>query len=317
MSTRHRTRFALAVAVALAVCLLGQVPATAKVFGKTAPADGVTGVAVNPTLSWGALGEALWYGYCYDTTNDNLCDGLSWTDTGTQASANLTGLAPNTTYYWQVFASTSSVPIYADGGTWWSFTTGTGPVLQEMSFRSVAAYDGWVLEQDETSGRGGTLNATATTGRLGDDASDRQYRSILDFDTSGLPDGAVVTGITIRIRKQAITGDNPFDTLGLLKVDMQAGAYFDDPALERFDFHAIGSRGNVGRFIKTAVDRWYRAPLRLPSYAYVNLTGHTQFRLRFDVDDNDNMTADYLSFFTGNTPTASDRPELIITYYLP
>jgi streptogramin lyase len=185
----------------------------------------------------------------------------------------------------------------------------------EMSFRSVGANDGWVLEQDEDSGKGGTFDATATTGRLGDDAADRQYRSILDFDTSTLPDNAVITGVTLRIKRQNITGTNPFTTHGLLTVDQKTGAFHDNPALERLDFHAIGSRGNVGRFIKTPVDGWYRAPLRTRSYPLVNLTGHTQFRLRFFTDDNDDMGADYLSFYTGDTPTEADRPELIVTYY--
>jgi putative hemolysin len=96
-----------------------------------------------------------------------------------------------------------------------------GPVLLDVSFRSAGTFDGWVLEREEGSGRGGSFNATATTGRVGDDASDRQYRSILSFDTSGLPDDAVITGVTLRIKRQSITGTNPFDTHGLLKVDMR------------------------------------------------------------------------------------------------
>ena len=58
------------------------------------------------------------------------------------------------------------------------------------------------------------------------------------------------------------------------------------------------------------------APLRAPSYALINLTGHTQFRLRFNLDDNDDLGADYLSFYSGNAAEA-DRPELIVTYYVP
>jgi streptogramin lyase len=189
--------------------------------------------------------------------------------------------------------------------------------VHQMGFRSEGSGDGWLLEQDEDSGKGGTFDATATTGRLGDDAADRQYRSILDFDTSLLPDDAVVVGVTLKIKKQAIVGTNPLTTHGFLTVDQKTGYYHDNPVLERLDFHAIGSRGNVGRFIKTPADRWYRAPLREPSYSLINLTGHTQFRLRFYTDDNDNLTADYVSFYTGNIPIEDDRPELIITYYVP
>jgi hypothetical protein len=193
----------------------------------------------------------------------------------------------------------------------------TGPVVPvEAVFRSLGAFDGWVLEQDETSGKGGSFDAAATTGRLGDDASDRQYRSLLHFDTTGLPDDAVITGVTLRIRRQSVTGTTPFTTHGFLIVDVKAGAYRDNPALENLDFHAVGSRGNVGRFIKTPAGGWYRAPLRAVSYPFVNLTGTTQFRLRFESDDNDDLGADYLSFYSGNAADA-DRPELIVTYYVP
>jgi len=152
---------------------------------------------------------------------------------------------------------------------------------------------------------------------VGDDATDRQYRSILHFDTSALPDNAVVVGVTIRIRRQAVAGTNPFTTHGLIRVDVKTGAYHNNPVLERLDFHAVGSRGNVGRFIKTPVDGWYRAPLRAPSYGLISLTGSTQFRLRFAADDNDDAGADYLAFFSGNATVAGKRPVLQITYYTP
>jgi hypothetical protein len=284
-------------------------------FGKSAPVNEAVGQPVDPTLSWESASGAASYEYCIDASDDAGCDG-SWVSTGADTSAPLAGLAQGTTYFWQVRAQNVSGTTYADAGTWWEFTT-VEPTELEATFRSVSADDGWVLEQDEDSGKGGTFDATATTGRLGDDATDRQYRSILDFDTSTLPDDAVITGMTIRIKRQSMTGTNPFTTHGLLTVDLKAGAFHDNPALERLDFHAIGSRGNVGRFIKTPTEGWYRAPLRTPSYALVNLIGHTQFRLRFFTDDNDDGGADFLSFYTGDAPTETDRPELIITYYVP
>ncbi len=233
--------------------------------------------------------------------------------TGTTNSASLTGLGPNT-YYWQVRAINGSGTTYADGGTWWSFTT--APVSQEMTFYSQGTFDGWALEQDETSAKGGTWDYTAATARVGDDAADRQYRSILDFDTSTLPDTAVVTGVTVKVKKQAIVGGSPFNTHGLLLLDMITGVYHGFRELEKYDFQAAGSRGNVGRFIKTPAAGWYRAPLRARNHALISLTGVTQFRLRFEVDDNDNLAADYLSFYTGDS-SAANRPQLIVTYYVP
>jgi alpha-tubulin suppressor-like RCC1 family protein len=191
------------------------------------------------------------------------------------------------------------------------------PFVQQMSFRSVAAYDGWVLEADETSGKGETFDSAAVTARLGDDAADRQWRAILDFDTSELPDDAVIVGVVLRIKRESITGTNPFSTHGLLLMDMKTGFFHDIQSLEKYDFQAAGSRGNVGRFVKTPDAGWYRAPLRARNYALVNLAGHTQFRLRFEIDDDDDQVADYLSFYTGNTLTVTDRPELVVTYSVP
>jgi hypothetical protein len=279
-------------------------------FGKVSPADGANGVALSPTLSWGAASGATSYEYCYDPSDNDTCSG-GWESAGTATSVTFPDLETNT-FYWQVRAINDFGTTYADGGAWWEFTT-----LSVATFRSVGAYDGWVLEQDELSGKGGTSDGASTLFLVGDDALDRQYRSILDFDTATLPDNAVVTGVTLRIRRQGISGTNPFTTHGLLKVDMNAGFYHDIQALERFDFQAIGSRGNVGRFIKTPADGWYRAPLRAVSYPLVNLTGTTQFRLRFDLDDDDDSSADFLRFYSGDATVEADRPELLVTYYVP
>ena len=263
-------------------------------------------MALSPTLSWQAMTGALWYGYCYDTTDNDACDPGSWQDAETATSAGLTGLAPSTTYYWQVFASTSSLPVYGDGGEWWSFTTGAA-VSQQMTFHSTGTYDGWVLESGETSGIGGSRNATATTARLGDDASDRQYRSLLHFDTTGLPDNAVITGVTLRIKKQSVVGTSPFSTHGSLTVDARTGS-FGTAALANADFKAAASGLNVGKFAKTAVSGWYRATLKTAVFPLVNRVGTTQFRLRFTIDDNDDRATDYLAFYTGDS-TAANRPE--------
>ena len=79
----------------------------------------------------------------------------------------------------------------------------------------------------------------------------------------------------------------------------------------------VGSGGNVGRFVKTPALGWHRAPLQAASYPLVNLTGTTQLRLRLATDDNYDGVADYLSFYTGDTPTITDRPGRIVTYYVP
>ena len=51
-----------------------------------------------------------------------------------------------------------------------------------------------------------------------------------------------------------------------------------------------------------------------PSFQFINKTGVTQFRLRFTLDDNDDMSADYMTFRSGNYPVVNDRPELEVEF---
>jgi hypothetical protein len=68
---------------------------------------------------------------------------------------------------------------------------------------------------------------------------------------------------------------------------------------------------------KTPLSGWYSKALPATSFGYINRTGVTQFRLRFALDDNEDMSADYMPFHSGNSLTAAYRPVLVITYYVP
>ena len=92
-------------------------------FGKISPANGVISQALKLTLAWAASSNAQNYAYCYDTTNNNGCDNNLWHNVGNVTTAEISGLALNTTYYWQVQAIGATGTTYGDGGAWWSFTT--------------------------------------------------------------------------------------------------------------------------------------------------------------------------------------------------
>jgi hypothetical protein len=96
-------------------------------FGKMAPASGSSGLGNAVTLAWGPATGATGYEVCVDTTNDAAC-GAAWQSAGTAASFGLSGLAAGT-YYWQVRATSSSGTVYADVGTWWSFSVSATPAL--------------------------------------------------------------------------------------------------------------------------------------------------------------------------------------------
>ena len=188
-----------------------------------------------------------------------------------------------------------------------------------QTFYSSGSQDGWVLESSHTSSKGGTRDAASTTLRLGDNASKKQYRSVLSFGTSGLPDSAVITKVTLRFKKQGVTGGgNPLTTFRGLMVDIKKGYFGSSSALQVSDFQAATSR-SYGAFHPALVGNWYSIDLT-GAKGYVNKTssssGRTQIRLRFKLDDNNNSVANYLRLYSGNA-TTSVRPQLVVTYYVP
>lgn len=207
-------------------------------------------------------------------------------------------------------------PLDSDGNGTATVEIGAFEVDAKATFRSTGSLDGWLLESSETSGKAGTSDAAGTSFYLGDNAARKQYRGILSFDTSTLPDTAVITGVTLKIKKAGLVGANPFLSLGNIVVDIKKGSWSGNPALQLTDFYAAGTKNYAAQINNSPVGSWYSTTLGPTTLGYFSLTGPTQIRLRFATDDNNNAVADYLKFGSGNASTAS-RPQLIITFYLP
>ena len=189
-------------------------------------------------------------------------------------------------------------------------------------FRSNGRNDGWVLESGENSDQGGSKDSRAATFVLGDDGNDRQYRAILDFPTDSLPDNAVFTKVLLMIKHAGSYGTNPFLDHQNIIVDVRTGAFgffgpFPYRGLQDMDFQSSASRDAVGVIENNPYGGWYWSYLDSSAFKYINRYGITQFRLRFQIDDNDNMKNDYLGFYSGNYRSISDRPQLVVEYYLP
>jgi hypothetical protein len=185
------------------------------------------------------------------------------------------------------------------------------------TLNSVAAHDGWVLETGETSNQGGTVNPTAAVFLLGDTANKQQYRAILSFSTASLPDNAVITRVTLKIKRQSLVGINPFTTHGKIAIDIRKGAFSNAAALQPTDFQAGANKPGVGLITNTPrPGGWYVAKLASTAHPYINRAGLTQFRLRFQKDDDNDAIVDLIRFYSGNT-AAANRPVLVIEYYVP
>lgn len=191
----------------------------------------------------------------------------------------------------------------------------TGPVT--ATFQSVAAQDGWVLETSETSGIGGSVNTSNTNTCLGDNATRRQYRSILSFNTGAkLPDNAIITAITLRVKQRSITGvGNPVSIFQGFVVDIKNGFFGSSGALQVEDFQATATK-TYGPFITApASGGWYNINLTNAKAIINKLSGLTQLKLRFKLDDNNDALPNYLCIYSGDAATYS--PRLNITYYIP
>jgi thermitase len=190
----------------------------------------------------------------------------------------------------------------------------------KSAYRSVGTQDGWLLESSETSNQGGTLNAVATQLYVGDNANDKQFKSILSFNTSTLPDNAVIIRVHLKIYYNGFVGTNmfsPVKTHGNLVVDIRKPYFGTDASLLVTDFQAVAGKTAIGSLASVSAPGWYTIKLSALSFPFVNLKGTTQFRLRFQKDDNDDLQADYLKFASGNAAIAANRPALIVEYYVP
>jgi hypothetical protein len=198
------------------------------------------------------------------------------------------------------------------------------PASTEVSFTSIASEDGYALESARNSGIGGSLNSSATTIRIGDDTSNRAYRPILSFDTSSLPDNAIIDEATISItRVGSITGSIPIGTpnmtFGELLVDVMTGPFSGSNTLQNGDWQAAASKSVASKFAWPAyIDTMtINSRLESPDLTRVNKTGRTQYRIRYEIDDDNDNKADYVSYASSNHATVAYRPKLKVKYTVP
>ncbi len=206
-------------------------------------------------------------------------------------------------------------PLGGTGAANGRFISGQSYVLERTNKSiSSALLDGWILESSENSNIGGSRSASGNI-QVGDDVANKQYISLLSFDTSSLPDTARITKVTLRVKKAGGTGTNPFSTHGQLKADIRSGHFGNSQALETADFQAIPTILNLG-FLTAQSGGWYQLLLSPAGIAKINKVGPTQFRLHFTSGDNNDHGADTVSLFSGDS-TAGSQPVLLIEYVMP
>lgn len=261
-------------------------------------------------ISYTNVTDATKYEIWRNTTNDTASATKLADDDGS-AYNDSAGLLGTTYYYWVRACNSSGCGVFSTPDTGYKASP---PPIQTLTALSNASYDGHVMESTETSGVGGSTNSSTTALVVGDDVSNRQYRGIISFDTSGLPDNAVITSVTLRLKYSGVVGTNPFSTHGNLLADIRTGTFYSSIGLQKEDFQTSPSKSSVLSFTNSTIDGWYSAGFANINFGYINKTGVTQFRLRFAIDDNNDKGDDYLKIYSGDS---GSPPELIIDYYVP
>jgi exo-beta-1,3-glucanase (GH17 family) len=181
-------------------------------------------------------------------------------------------------------------------------------------FTSNGINDGTIRECSETSGTGCEVDSSSATLIVGDDSSDHQYRGFLSFNTSGLPDNAVITSVKLKVRLEGVIG-NPFYKRRQLKVD--ACHYFGaSENLQATDFQAGEDCITAGAFNNKPLHDWYIAELDSSAFSYINPAGATQFRLRYNRDDDNDQRADQIKVYSGDA-NDENKPILVLRYSIP
>ena len=171
----------------------------------------------------------------------------------------------------------------------------------------------------KTNGQACSLNSSGSMLLVGDDLQDRHYSAVLSFNTSGLPDGAIVSSVKLRVRSAGVAGSNPVNNRPGLVADVctpTPGKTGRSPGVELRA--GANCHDNVGIFDRTPNSGWYTVDFLPEAYPSINLKGATQILLRLGDAPNANASRAYIRFYSSEAdPQASNSPTLLVRYSLP
>ena len=282
---------------------------TVTVNANTAPAVIITSPA--PGV-WVGLGESVSFsGSASDVESGDVSASLVWTSnlagtlgSGPSFATSALGVGNH------IVTATATDPQGSSGA---AAVMVFVKVVAKATFISAGPLDGFVLESAETSGVGGQVSTGQL--RLGDNIADRQYRSFFSFDTSALPDNAVIRKVTLRAVRSGTTGTNPATTHGALQVDVKSGYFGSSTALEAADFQDAPTVAATCLFTPATLNGfWSEGTFDAAGRNAVSLTSTTQLRLQFSLDDDDDGLNDYLDHYGGEATSSTARPQLVVEY---
>ncbi|RKY12412.1 MAG: hypothetical protein DRP65_01385 [Planctomycetota bacterium] len=188
--------------------------------------------------------------------------------------------------------------------------------LQE-TFTSIGDHDGRVYDNGAGTGEG--ANSEGSDGgalRLGDHAYDKGYRTVVSFDTSFIPDDAVILSARLQLSRGLAYGQDPFEWAGSCLIDVANPYFGPGEDLNAEDWNAPADAVAVASF---EADPGMNNPMLSTGFnadgrININKYGLTQMRIRFETPISFNGVSDYLGFYSGEYVTDDYRPKLIVTY---
>lgn len=141
------------------------------------------------------------------------------------------------------------------------------------------------------------------------------FRNIISFNTSSLPDNAVIESASIFITRSEASLcalPKPMDKTKLF-LDVKSGFFGTTPNLEQLDYNTFADAYNVGCFVGNTNSNGSKLRIDVDPSAleFINKSGLTQFR--FYMDDNSITGSTHHAFFDGDD-AANNKPVLEIKY---
>jgi poly(hydroxyalkanoate) depolymerase family esterase len=184
-----------------------------------------------------------------------------------------------------------------------------------ITFTSTGLEDGYTAANTPTSTTGGY--AVSSDVYAGDNV-DAPFRGVLSFNTAAIPDGATILAAEIRLSYTQAPVGNPWIGLGYLVGDIKQGCLGSGCALAASDFEATTSLAEAVTFTAPTgtggAGTRVSGTLTTSALTYINKTGATQVKLRFQNTGNKNGFSDYLLFAGGEHSTTAYRPVLVVKY---
>ncbi len=204
--------------------------------------------------------------------------------------------------HWGIFNSNLSPKLLA-----WN-------MLGYRVFTGGAGSSAWMLEC--LHGGSCSRHPAGTLLFVGEDRGGLQHRALLSFNTSGLPDNAIVTAVKLKIKAAGVVGRNPITNRHPLVVDI-CSSPVDAPGAPPGAASSPSAEctSAAGVFQDAPNGGWYTVDLSASAFDRVNPLGATRFQLRLSGSGAASGRA-YLQFFAPDA-AESDSPVLLVKYRLP